>query len=203
MKHQYYFPFLLAKQREWAVNYKEKIAVHGAALGMSPTQITEEQDKMDLIIAAIDKVISIRKDAQQYTKDKNQTLTEVMDVMRENIRGHKANSGYTEGIGEALGIIGEEIGFDPLTVKTIVSLTPTVAGVDIKFELKGCEGGNVYCKRGNEEQFTFFKHLTHPHSIDTRANIGGAPSEHREYYVNLVLHDEEVGKSSDIASIKV
>ena len=203
MKHKYYFPKKLAQQRAWAVKYKENLPDIGALLGMTPTEIADEQALCQKIIDAIDKAIQAMAMAKQANKDKNQTINDAMDLMRLNIRNHKSNKAYNEGMGELLGIIGEEDSFDPLTVKTTVTATPTVAGVDIKFELMGCEGGNVYCKRGNEDQFTFFKHLTHPHSIDTRANIGGAPSEHRQYYVNLVLNDEEVGKSSDIATVKV
>ena len=203
MKHKYYFPLMLAQQRAWALKYKENLPDVGALLGMTPAEIAAEQALCQKIIDAIDKAIQAMALSKQANKDKNQIIKDVMDVMRLNIRKHKSNEAYNQGLGELLGIIGEEDSIDPLTVKTTVSATATVAGVDIKFELMGCEGGNVYCKRGNEEHFAFFKHLTHPHSIDTRENIGGASSEHRQYYVNLVLNDEEVGQSSDIATVKV
>jgi hypothetical protein len=203
MKHYYYFPWVLALQRAWALNYKENLPTVGATLGMSPEQITEEQDFCKRIIDVIDAAVLAMSKAKQANKDKNDSITEVMKTMQLNIRSHKAHTGYNEGIGELLGIIGEERTFDPSNVKTIVKLKNTNTGVEISFTLEGCEGGNVYSKRGNEESFTFFKHLRHPHSYDTRPNLEGKDSEQRQYYVNLCLDDEEVGQKSDIASISV
>lgn len=76
-------------------------------------------------------------------------------------------------------------------------------GVDIKFGLEHCEGGNIYCKRGAETGFTYFKHVTHPHSVDTRPNLAGNATETRQYYVILVINDLEVGIASAPESINV
>ncbi len=40
-----------------------------------------------------------------------------MDKLRPEIKTEKANTGYTPGIGEALGVIGSDIVVDILTVK--------------------------------------------------------------------------------------
>jgi hypothetical protein len=202
MAKKYYFPYILAKQREWAVNYKAKIEIEGPALGMSPTQIADEKALMDDIIKAIDNLISARKIAKQATQDKNIAINNSMKTMTVNIKDHKLADGYNEGIGELLGIIGEEKEFDPSKAKTTVKLKTVSTGVSIKFTLCGAEGGDIYCKRGKETEFSFYKYITHPSTIDTRANLEGQ-AEIRQYYVVLVKNDEEIGLKSDIATIKV
>jgi hypothetical protein len=201
MEHKYYFPKTWPEIRKWLVGYKQNIGIHGAALGLTPTQITDEQAICDAIILAIDTADFAAAEAQKRNSEKNETLSLKMDLFRPLIKTHKSNTGYTEGIGKALGVIGEEIDFDPFTVKTKVDLKKTPQGVDIKFTLEHCESGNIYCKRGKDANFTFFKCVTHPHTIDTRPNEDGAASEKREYYVILLLNDVEVGVPSDVASI--
>jgi hypothetical protein len=202
MKREKYFPAQVAKQRVWLVNYKDKIATVGASMGMSAAEIAAEQSICDAIIDAIDKSEAAKAEAKAKVKAKDLVVKGEMDKMRPLIATHKNNTGYTDAIGALLKIVGDEISFDPLKVKSTVTLNNTPQGVDIKFTLEHCECGNIYCKRGKEEDFTFLKRVIHPHTIDTRPNEDGAKSELRQYYVILMLNDEEVGKPSDIATIK-
>jgi hypothetical protein len=202
MKHDKYFPSILAQQRKWISNYKDKIATEGAALGMTAAEIAAEVAVCDAMILAIDNSDSAKNEAKKKVSEKDDAIKGGMDKLRPLIAVHKKNSGYTQGIGEALGVIGSEISFDPSTAKTIVSLSKAPQGVDIKFTLEQCEGGNIYCRRGSETAFTFIKYVIHPHTIDTRPNLEGAAAEQRQYKIILVLNDEEVGIPSDIATIE-
>jgi hypothetical protein len=201
MEHQYYFPKTYPEIRKWLVNYKARIAENGAALGMSPDDITHEQNFCDAMILAIDTADFAKSEAKKRQEEKVASIKENTNVLFPLITTHKANTGYTEGIGKDLGVIGTEISFDPSTVKTNVNLKKTPLGIEISFNLNHCESGNIYCKRAQETDFTFLKRVTHPHTIDTRENANGADSEVRNYYVFLLLNDEEVGQRSDIASI--
>jgi len=202
MKRKPYFPDALSLQRAWLVNFKAKIAVYGPILGLSAGEITNKQNAAQAIIDAIDAA----NDAITAAKTKNQAkklaLKDNMVPIRSSVGSMKNHDDYTEEMGVDMGIVGEESEFDPDKVKTIVKLEKVPPGIDIKFSREGCEGGNVYCKRGSETAFTFIKYVIHPHTIDTRPNLDGAASEQRQYYVILVLDDEEVGIPSDIATIK-
>jgi hypothetical protein len=202
MKRKNYFPGALALQRAWLVNFKAKIAVYGHILGLTDAEITKKQDAAQAIIDAIDDAEAAITASKVKNKAKNLVMKENMTSIRASVANMKTNTAYTQDIGIDMGIVGEESEFDPDKAKTIVKLTKAPQGVDIKFTLEGCEGGNIYCKRGNETAFTFIKYVIHPHTIDTRPNLDGAASEQRQYYVILVLDDEEVGIPSDIATTK-
>ena len=203
MAKQYYFPKAMPDKRAWAVKYKTNIPDNGATLAMAQAEVTAEKALCDVIIDAIDAADVAAALAVQKTKDRDNAIADTMKEFAPKIQAHKKSTLYNEGIGAALGIIGSEISFDPMTVKTTVKLAVAPNGVDIKFTLEHAEGGNIYCKRGSETAFTYLKHVTHPHTIDTRPNIGGAASEQRQYYVFLVLNDEEIGIHSDIATISL
>jgi len=201
MKKLYYFPRIIAAIRAWAAKYKTNITAAGASMAMTQAEVTAEQALCTVMTDAIDAADVAAAVSMQKNKDRDKAIKDTMKVLAANIQTHKKHTGYNEGIGAALGIIGSEIDFDPATVKTTVKLAVAPNGVDIKFTLEHAEGGNIYCKRGSETTFTYLKHVTHPHTIDTRPNIGGATSEQRQYYVFLVLNDQEIGIQSDIATI--
>lgn len=201
MQHQRYFPRAISKQRSWAQSYRERIAVQGLALGMSVAEISAEQALCDAITGAIDIAYMAKREAKAQNKNKDRIVRDSMDIFRLKIKAHKVNPAYTEAMGKSLGIIGSELNFDPLKVKTIVILTKTPEGISIKFNLENCEGGNVYCKRGKDADFVFLKHVNHPQMVDKRPNEDNSDSEHREYFVVLVENDNEIGIPSDAAVI--
>ena len=203
MSHKPYFPNTIALQRAWLVNYKTTIAINGAAVGLTPAQITIAQAACQAMIDGIDATDLLLTAAAAKVTERDAAIKTQMAILRPAIGGIKTNTGYTETIGAALNIIGTEIIVDTATVKTTVKLAAAPSGVDIKFKLENCEGGNVYCMRGNETAFTFLKHVTHPHSIDTRPNLAAAVTEQRKYYVILVINDLEVGIASAPETINI
>jgi len=203
MKHKYYLPGTIPERRKWFVNYKTKIADYGAILGMQPGDITKAQEWCDNMIAGIDAADEAQQIAQQKVAAQNEAMDTNLALLRPAIRNQKSATGYNEEIGKALGVVGAEIIIDPLTVKTILQVTKVHTGVNLKFALKNCEGGNIYCKRKDETTFTLFKYITHPETIDERPNVAPNVPEVRQYYVVLVIGDEEIGLASDIVTIPV
>ena len=203
MKHKYYLPGTIPERRKWFVNYKEKIGTYGAALGLDADEITEIQAWCDAMIAAIDAADEAQQIAKQKVAAQNDAMDTNLALLRPAIRNQKSATGYNPEIGKALGVIGAEIIIDPLTVKTVLQATKVHTGVNLKFLLKNCEGGNIYCKRKDETTFTLFKYITHPETIDERPNVTPNEPEERQYYVVLVVGDEEIGLASDIVTIPV
>ena len=198
MKRKPYFPGMISLKRSWASNYQTKIAANGAALGMSPADITAEENACQKIMDKIDEADAKQAEAMALNAERDLLIKNQMDTLRPNIRTHKAHTGYSENIGQDLGIIGEEVVIDLENVKTAVKLTNAPQGVVIKFGLENCERANIYCKRGTETAFSFLQTVTHPHTVDTRPNLGGIATELRQYYVILMVNDVEVGKASAI-----
>jgi len=197
-----FYPRKLADQRKWWLKYQTKLPDEGPLMGMTPTEITYEQGICDLVIAGIDKAIIAAAEAKQANKERNAAIQLNYGIIANLIKLHKTNTGYTEGIGEALGIIGSEREINWDTVKPILLASSNIAGVELKFDMLDCEAANIYSKQGKEESFTFFKTITHSHTIDKRPNLDDMPSEVRQYYAVLVVGDEEVGFASDIVTIK-
>ena len=196
MKHKPYFPTVIAEKRAWLLNYQGKIESNGAAVGLDTTQITAEQTSCQVMIDEIDAADKIIIAATAKVAERDLLIKTEMTALRAGVATKKSNKGYTATIGEALNIIGSEVVVDTMNVKTVIKLATVPQGVDIKITLENCEGGNIYSMRGTEKDFTFLKHITHPHTIDTRPNLDGATSEKRQYYATLVINDEEVGIAS-------
>jgi len=193
MKHKSYFPDDIPGQRAWLTNYQTEIAVEGPVLGMLPADILAEQNSCKAMIKEIDDTDAMLIAASAKVTERDETITAKMGVLRPAIQIKKNSTLYTEAIGKALELIGSEIVVDKLTVQTEVSLAKIPLGVDIKFALKHCQGGNIYCKRGKETVFTFLKSVTHPHTIDTRPSVDPTNPEQRSYYTTLLINDVEVG----------
>jgi len=201
MDHKPYFPTAIASEREWFVNYKAQIAIDGPDLGMTLLQIEAEQAACQAAIDEIDTAVTAQTAAEAANAKRNKMILDQLAILRPAIRTHKAYTGYTPAIGKGLKIIGSEITIDPLTVKTTMTLAKVPSGVDLKFLLENCEGGNIYSRRGKETTFTYLKTLIHPHGIDTRANLDGAATEVRDYYTLLLINDLEVGIPSNVTTI--
>ena len=193
MIHKAYFPRVISGQRAWLVNYKTQIAVVGASVGLTPAQITAEQNSCQLMITEIDATDALITAATAKVTERDTLVKTQMSLLRPAITTIKSNIAYTTAIGEQLDIIGSEIVVDTTVAKTIVKLAIVPQGVDIKFAKEHCEGGNIYSMRGAETVFTFLKTVIHGHTIDTRPNITVGVPESRQYYVTLVVNDAEVG----------
>ena len=201
MEHTAYFPSEIAKQRAWILNYRTQISIDGPIVGLTLVQISEEEKICDAMIQEIDDADASQTAAKAKDKGRDEFIATNMAVLRPAIQTIKKNAGYTNAIGKDLRLIGTEIVIDKLTVTTAMKLAKVPSGVDMKFTLEHCAGGNIYCKRGKETVFTYFKTVTHPHAIDTRPNIDPTNPEERSYYTLLLINDVEVGIPSPIQSI--
>jgi len=164
-------------------------------------QIEAEQAACQAAIDEIDAAVAAQTASEKAVAKRDSVIKDQMAILRPAIRTHKAVSGYSPAIGKDLKIIGSEITIDPLTVKTTMTLAKVPSGVDLKFLMENCEGGNIYSRRGSETTFTYLKTLIHPHGIDTRANLDGATTEVRDYYTLLLINDLEVGIPSNVTTI--
>ncbi len=110
----------------------------------------------------------------------------------------------TDIIAEDLGIIVEEGDVYPNTLVPIIKrLLATGEGWVLVEFLKGkAERINIYCKRGNETEFTLIGTDGASPYLDSRDNLTDAP-EKREYKIRIVINDVEVGQFSAVVSIVV
>ena len=132
------------------------------------------------------------------------TIDTVVTNVRAFARRVKAHAGYTNAIGQQLGIIGEEDTTDLTNAKpTLKVLGAAIAGdLKIDFNKSVSDGVIIESKRGNETGFTFLAIDMEPDYRDTRANLAAGP-ETRQFRARYMLNDSPIGNYSDVLTVTV
>jgi hypothetical protein len=187
----------------WEVNFKEKIIAIAKELNLNDDEIQEVLSLLDAHRAAYAAMVSLRANAKAATSLNNKAEQEFLSAVRELANRIKSAKGYTEEMGNQLKIIGSETGFDKLTAKPTIVLVKDANGVQIKFIKEKADGVYIYCKRGNETNFSFLAVDTASPYYDNRPNLVPGQPEKREYKVCYFSDDTIFGQESDIAVITV
>ena len=108
MAKQDYIPGALGVLRLWLVNYRAKLVVHQAALGITATDFAARIVFIDNLIGKLDANTAAQQAAQGARQALNtQKITSVRGL-RKGAQLDKKSTGYTTDIGEQMGIIGDE-----------------------------------------------------------------------------------------------
>ena len=121
--------------------------------------------------------------------------------IRELVTQIKANSAYTENIGEDLGIVGDEQTVDINKLKPTLTSEIVTGHPVIKWTKGHAEALDIYVDRGDGAGFVFLATDSHPDYTDTSPLPQGVESAVWEYQAIYKISDEQVGKYSE--SIKV
>ena len=132
------------------------------------------------------------------TDKKNKATAEIRRVA--NLL--KSTNGYTEAIGQELGIVGTA---DPATDLENIkpSLTSKLVGenIIIRFDKQRMDGIKLYSKRSGETAFEYLATDTSSPYEDNRPKLNPAMPEERQYYAFYFLDDGQVGQQSDIIKV--
>ena len=114
----------------------------------------------------------------------------------------KAHPGYTEAIGQDLGIIGNEqaVGFNAM--KPVLNLTLQAGHPNVGWKKQGMGSLEIHVDRGNGV-FAYLATDTVPDYLDTAALPAAGASAVWKYKAIYRLNDEQVGQWSDVVSISV
>jgi len=110
----------------------------------------------------------------------------------------KAAPGYTDAIGEALGIIGAESTVDLTSLKPILTATLDAGQIIVGWTKQGMDGVEILVDRGTG--FAFLALDTVPDYTDTQTFPASGVWKYKAIYR---LHDERVGQWSDVISLAV
>jgi hypothetical protein len=113
----------------------------------------------------------------------------------------KKHPGYTDAIGQDLGIIGAEQPFDPSTMKPVLDLTLQAGHPNVGWKKQGMDGIEIWVDRGSG--FVFLAVDTIPDYLDTAPLPAAGTSAVWKYKAIYRLGDDQAGQWSDIASISV
>jgi hypothetical protein len=183
----------------WATTLKAQIAVHGATVGLNPADITATQGDCDSVVNAINTFETAKNVYQQAGATKTTNVNTAVRKLRTRAQQIKKHGSYTNAIGEALGIVGDEQTVDIANSKPELKASKEPSGWKIDFNLKGFfDGVNIYKKRAADAAFTFLGRDTHAPYIDTAAVDNGT-----RYAAFYIIGDDEVGQRSDEVVVSV
>jgi len=121
--------------------------------------------------------------------------------VRKKVTRIKAHKNYTDAMGRELGIIGTTTTFDATGYKPFLSVEVTGGLVGIKFQKKGVDGVNIYCRRKGEVSWRFLARDTRSPYDDHIKLENPSQPEHWEYRAYGVVNDMEIGQPSDVVEV--
>ncbi|MFI5219103.1 MAG: hypothetical protein ACHQNT_06405 [Bacteroidia bacterium] len=201
MAKKYYLPRPENDLVNWLKNYKLKLATHGATLGLTPAEITQQQGFCDAMVAAIELNFQAQHDAQEQTATKDALLLADLPRIQKRVANMKTNANYTNAIGEDLGIIGDETTFDQTNYKPEFNAQTFPGQVKLDFAKKGVQGIKFYSRNKGAPVWEFLALDTRTPYVDTRPLADPTKPETREYMGVGVINDEQVGQQSDIVTV--
>lgn len=198
MAKDYYLPKTEGALIIWLENFIVKIALHGATLGLDSTTISELEDLAQAIIDDINLTTQKKDDWKAQVENKNDTKKDNLETITSEVKQFKEETTYTTGIGDSLGVIGTEDGFDSATYKPDLTVENIQQGRLLKFSKSKTDGVNVYRRNKGTGEWTFLALDNRSPYLDGEAF--SAPTE-VEYKVVGVIDLEEIGKDSDTVEI--
>jgi hypothetical protein len=136
--------------------------------------------------------------SRQATAEK-QTSRQVLEgVARPLIRRLKSHPDYTKGIGVKLGIEGSTTSHDiNNAAPTLTARDMTGGSVELRFNMRGSDGVNLYYQREQEVEWTLLGRIMASPFQDIRALQTPGKLELRRYTAVYTQKTQEVGRFSE------
>ena len=228
MAKKYFLPTDDQGKATWLLNFASKLGVHGPTLGIDPVQVTGIQDDAAFFSYVLNSNQLFKDDTQGRTAYKNAlrdgpegaslgpypaapapaapplTVNGGIFVRATNMAQVAKNSpGYTEAIGQDLGIIGAETTLDPATWKPILEVELMAGKPLVKWTKGQADGILIYVDRGTGAGFVFLVQDSHPDYLDTFPLPAAGQTAVWKYKAIYILDDEQVGLWSDELEVTV
>jgi len=188
----------------WETNFKNKVAGHSTALGIvvadSTAIIQKVEDHQGTYTARVAAAASAKSATEANKIQKKNTIEDV----RAYANRLKAAPGYTETIGDDLGIVGEEDTFDPTTSKPVLTLKLSGTNSVVSFtKPPQVDAVAIYCKRGTETAPEKIAIDFNSPYVDNRPNLVPGVAEERSYFGFYYEDSQEIGLQSDVVKISI
>jgi hypothetical protein len=199
MSKKSYIPSRNGDKTTWATTYKANIGTDGPTCGLLAGDVTAQENAAQGVIDQINAIDAAESARESAIATAKATLKNHLSVIRSGVKRMKTHGGYTTGIGEHLGIIGEDSAIDIPTSKPVLKISKVPSGYEIKFGLLDYfDGVHIYRKRAKDMDFTYLATDTSSPYIDTDPMEDGT-----EYRAFFLLEDDEVGQPSDHVQVKL
>ena len=231
MKRQPYYPRLLSDQPEWHFNYADQLDAQGEALGLVPAEVAaSSNDSRQLGYALGVWLTKVREFGPGATGELETlrygvgpgpfvlpsftaptpppALTPVapgaLYRIFDYVQTIKRASGYTEGIGLLLGIVGQEDAAEHSAPEIFLKAEQGTGCqcVKVRFKKFGHYAIALYSRRGGGAWELLGIDVESPY-LDERALLIAAQPEIRDYRARFWDSGSESGDWTDVASITV
>ncbi|MGE0636945.1 MAG: hypothetical protein AB7P01_10935 [Bacteroidia bacterium] len=242
---KYYLPRNEAARIIWFKNFKNKISTYTTELGLTPAQIAAVAADCDMYEYAVNQAEARKSDYKNIIEWKAKlsyspigTVLGAVPVpevtpppvvvpagvftrLAAFVRTIKGSLNYNPDMGVDLGIIGDEISFDPAALKPVLKIKLNTGGHPvIKYKKNKTDRLNLYVDRRDGQGLKFLattskSSFTDMHPLPGSATVPptpGSPSPTPgagtiatvwDYKGVYVIDDEEVGEVSDLVSITI
>lgn len=188
----------------WLSNYKAKLALHAAALGISTADLAIHVADCNDMIAAVQVAAAKKAELANANKVKTDAKSDKLGNLRSLNKHIKTLPSYTDAIGADLNIIGSSTAFDAANAKPVLTVTLSGGKPVVAFSKEKSNGVKLYDKRSGDAVFSFLAIDTHSPYHDNRPNKTAGTPETREYYAFYIDNtDEAFGLASDVVSVMV
>ena len=187
----------------WLGNFKTKLNEKAGELGVDPVKKDAILLKLDSLVTRFQTYKAKKQGMKQETTDKNGEKKDTMSDLADFVANVKTLTNYTQGIGQAMGIIApnELIDYPNYVVK--FSISKVQGGIQIKFKKKGIDGVRIYSRNEGSAEWVFVALDLYSPYLDTRGSTAPSGPGNREYMLRAFYKDEEIGLDSPVQSIMV
>ncbi len=199
-----YFPRSEAELRDWAAQALNNLPQIAQDMGLDPNDLAIASQHLTNIVNTYDEAQAKQNLWQQSVANKDKAQLDALPELRMFFNNLKSRRNYNVGIGKKLNIIAQktgEIDFD--TLKPEPKISKIADGVKISYKKGVATGAKIYCRRGNESEFSFVTMQDLNVFVDARPNLNNAAAEKREYYLVYFRKGKNIGQQSDVVSISV
>jgi hypothetical protein len=223
MSKVHYIPNSDADKNIWLTNFNAKLPAYATALGLLPADtasVAADTAFFSYVLNAQQQIIAY---SQQWTSYKNaardghaaslgglpvvpgfgtapaMVAPGIFNRVAALVARIKVAPGYTDAIGQALGIVGAEDSVDMTQEKPTLNVVVKSGGVnEVGFNKMGAEGVHIYGMRDGETGFTLLASETHSAYVDNRPLLVAGKPETRQYKAVFFLGKSEIGLESDV-----
>ncbi len=203
MRKKYFFPKADAAFSPWTISFEAALGIPAnvTALGLTTAEalaLSNASKSIRLAVADVAAKATAYKDAVDL---KDIQIKNASGIILPAVRRFKTAAGYTEALGQALGVIGDdEPVMDWSTFKPVITAIVRPGLVEIRFDKMGADGMNIYTRLKGQTVWVKLAYDQFSPYLDNRP-VAAGQVENREYCAVAVLNDIEVSQRSDIISV--
>lgn len=194
----YFIPKTDGELVRWLNNFKDQITIIGPMVGLTPTQVTELQDKAQ---KGIDSLLAVIVKKQEYSDAvlfKNMVRSEDVNFIANAAVILKRNPLFTENMGGILGIITPTASQSRITLQPRLKLNVFPKYIEVDFNKRGQTGVTILSRIRGIDEWTEIGNAERSPYKDTRPLQVAGKAEIREYMVRCYSNDESVGQDSEV-----